>query len=156
MGFLFAFYFYAMRLNAIILLCLYYNSKHSCKLSCSRFSFAFCRLWFWLWLLPLLPSRCVCYAIVFAPCSVNAERQKQQHGQSIAERRQGERLRRSCPALPDCLCYRGIIKYYTRDCLQGDRPPPARGVLFRYGLTRGNSQIGLAHPPTLLFKQAIP
>lgn len=121
------FLFIAMRLNAYKLICLYYNSKHPCKLSCSRFSFAFCRLWLWLLLLPLLPSRCVCYAIVSAPCSVNAERQKQQHEERIAERRQGN-ARRACPALPDCLCYRCIIYHYVRACLQGDRPPPAGGT----------------------------
>lgn len=121
------FLFIAMRLNAYKLICLYYNSKHPCKLSCSRFSFAFCRLWLWLLLLPLLPSRCVCYAIVFAPCSVNAGRQKQQHGQSIAERRQGERPP-GLFCLPACLCYRCIIYHYARALLARGRPPPAGGT----------------------------
>lgn len=70
----------------------------------------------------------VCYAIVFAPCSGNAERQEQQHGQSIAERRQGERLRRACFA---CLFAFAIGAYYIimrGHCLQGGTPQPPGGT----------------------------
>ena len=59
----------------------------------------------------------VCYAIKCAPCSGNAERQKQQHGQSIAERRQGDRLRRACLACliafaigAYCFIMRGLMR----------------------------------------------
>lgn len=65
-------------------------------------------------------SCCVCYAIVSAPCSVNAGRQKQQHGQSIAERRQFA-----------CLFAFAIGAYYIimrGHCLQGATPPPAGGT----------------------------
>ena len=92
----------------------------------------------------------VCYAIVFAPCSGNAERQKQHHGQSIAERRQGERLRRACFA-----CRLPLLSVHTISLCAGfacrgiDHRPP--GVLFRYGWTGGKRQIRLAHPPNLLF-----
>ena len=110
---------------------MYHNSKQACKLSClCLFALSFR-------LLSLLCLFCLCSALLFvfvcnaikcAPCSGNAERQKQQHGQSIAESRQGERLRRACPALPACRCYRCIIKHYARACLRGATPPPARGT----------------------------
>ena len=70
----------------------------------------------------------VCYAIKCAPCSVNAGRQKQHHGERIAERRQGERLRRACLACliafaigAYCFIMRGL-------CLRGATPPPAGGT----------------------------
>ena len=71
----------------------------------------------------------VMYAIVFAPCSVNAERQKQHSGQRIAERRQGERPPvLSC--LPVCLCYRCILFYYARALLAGGYTTARPGYFF--------------------------
>lgn len=147
------FLFIAMRLNAYKLICLYYNSKHPCKLSClclvKPLSFRLLSLLCLFCLCSALLFVFVCYAIKCAPCSGNAGRQKQHHGQSIAERRQGN-ARRACHALPDCLCYRCIIYHYARTYAAGVyRPAP--GVLFRYGLREKISQIGLAHPPNPLF-----
>lgn len=110
---------------------------------CLAFAFPLC-------LLSALFLRHV-YAIVFAPCSGNAERQKQHHGQSIAERRQGERLRRARLA-----CLLPLLSVHNislcAGLLAGGYTTARPGVLFRYGLTRAKSQIRLAHPPNLLFR----
>ena len=158
MGFLFAFYFYAMRLNAIILLCLYYNSKHSCKFSCLclfALSFRLLSLLCLFCLCSALLFVFVCYAIKCAPCSVNAERQKQHHGERIAERRQGERLRRACPALPDCRCYRCIIYHYARTYAAGVyRPAPGGTFSVRFGEGKEpNRSCSSPRPLVLTFQQ---
>lgn len=113
------------------------------------FSFAFCLVG----LFSLLSFALWLYAIVSAPCSGNAERQKQTAGNAYQNGGKGN-ARRACPALPDCLCCRCIIYHYARALLAGGYTTAARGVLFRYGLTRGKSQIGLAHPHNPLFSKS--
>ena len=109
-------------LSVSLFACLCFRSFRSC------FSFRLCVFFAIFYLDSAFSLLCfffVMYAIVFAPCSGNAERQKQHSGQRIAEWRQGERLRRACPALPDCLCYRCIIYHYARTYAAGVyRPAP--------------------------------
>lgn len=126
------FLFIAMRLNAYKLICLYYNSKHPCKLSClclvKPLSFRLLSLLCLFCLCSALLFVFVCYAIKCAPCSGNAGRQKQHHGQSIAERRQGERLRRAYLA-----CFLHLLSVHNATlcagfACRGAIPPPAGGT----------------------------
>lgn len=89
----------------------------------------------------------VMYAIVFAPCSVNAERQKQHSGQRISEQRQGN-ARRACPALPDCLCCRCIIYHYARTYAAGVyRPAPGGTFSVRFtGKNQPNRSCSSSQP----------
>lgn len=72
---------------------------------------------------------CVCYAIKCAPCSGNAGRQKQHHGQSIAEGRQGDTS--AGLVLPACL---PLLSVHTdilcADLCGGGISPSARGYFF--------------------------
>lgn len=104
---------------------------------------------------PLLCFFVVMYAIVFAPCSVNAGRQKQHHGQSIAERRQGERLRRACLACPFAVAIGAYCFIMRGHCLHGATPSPAGGtfsVRFDEG-KGGNPSCSSPQPLVLTFQQ---
>lgn len=46
------------------------------------------------------------------------------------ENRQGERLRRACPALRACAYYQRIMFYYARACLQGGYTTARPGYFF--------------------------
>lgn len=75
----------------------------------------------------------VMYAIVSAPCSVNAERGNVRAGRE--ERRNGGKGNawRTCPALPDCRCYRCIIYHYARTYAAGVyRPAPGGTFSVRF------------------------
>lgn len=73
---------------------------------------------------------CVCYAIKCAPCSVNAGRQKQHHGQSIQRAGKG-----NASAVLVLLCLIafaiGAYCFIMRGlCLQGTTPQPPGGYFF--------------------------
>lgn len=115
-------------LSVSLFACLCFRSFRSC------FSFRLCVFFALFYLDSAFSLLCfffVMYAIVFAPCSGNAERQKQHSGQSIAERRQGNAFA-GLILLAFCICYRCIIYHYARTYAAGVyRPAPGGTFLVR-------------------------
>ena len=80
------------------------------------FGFAFPLFFSYAFALACFSFMLSCYAIVSAPCSVNAKRGNIGAGGDGGTAARGTHGG-ACPALPDCLCYRGIIKHYARALL---------------------------------------
>ena len=155
-----------MRLNAIILLCLYYNSKHSCKFSCLCCLFLFVLSVSWsrlsVWRFPALLVPCFCFSVVFAfgfvfalcvcdcfcavfgQCRTPKTAQRAKHSREPARGTPPPIL--SC--LLACLCYRCIIYHYARTYAAGVyRPAPGGTFLVRFtGKNQPNRSCSSSQP----------
>lgn len=90
---------------------------------------------------------CDCFCAVFGQCRTPKTATRATHSRTAAR---GRPAGLSCFSCLPLLSVHTVLLCAGIACRGIDHRPP--GVLFRYGLTRGKSQIGLAHPQVLLFR----